>query len=395
MLMRSAPSACVIPASTPGRSGTWTRSCCSVPRSGYASASMRPRFRPASRDPAREEAGVARVERLLQLLDPAAVLAQRLAYRAGVLEKDVDPDPRVRSGDARHVPQRSPRRGGQRLVPVDPRRAGLVDEQVGERMREVAGQRDEPVVDGRVDGDGRGAERGDEAVDEAVRLGRGLGAGREEPRGALEQVGARMGGAVRLGAADGVTADEARRRGRGRHARLGRADVGDRAAVRARGQDGLDRGDELRHRRCNHRQPGAVQRPLEAGRLVDRAALGRDGERPLVRVVAGHVVAPLPGGEPDGGADQAGADDGDAHPPRLEADSLRNRHAFAHNWMRRWPHGRASLSLDRRTPRRAGGARDAPGRPGSEVRQPRASFRRSARIGSRRSRPRCASSGER
>ena len=128
-------------------------------------------------DPACEEAGVAGVERLLQLLDAAAVLDERLADGAGVLQEDVDPDPRIRAGDAGHVPERSPRSGGERLVPVDPRGPGLVDKQVGKRMGKVAGQGDEAVVDGRVDGDGRGAERCDEAVDEAVRRGGGLGVG--------------------------------------------------------------------------------------------------------------------------------------------------------------------------------------------------------------------------
>ncbi len=177
-------------------------------------------------------------------------------------------------------------------------------------------------MDVRVDGHGRRAERRDEAVDEAVRLGGGLWARGQEPRRALEEVGARMGRAVRLGSADRVAADEPRRRGGRSHARLRRADVGDRAAVRARCQDGLDRGDELRDRRGDHGERGAVQRALEARRLVHRAALGGDGERPLVRVVPGHVVPALPGGEPDRGADQAGADDGDAHGDKARGSSV-------------------------------------------------------------------------
>ena len=48
MLIRSAPSACVIPASTPGRSGTCTRSRWSSPGSGNASASIRRRLPAAS-----------------------------------------------------------------------------------------------------------------------------------------------------------------------------------------------------------------------------------------------------------------------------------------------------------------------------------------------------------
>ena len=98
--------------------------------------------------------------------------------------------------------------GGERLVAVDAAPARLVDEQVRERVREVARQRDEPVVGARVDGDRRRAETGDEAVHEPVALGIGLGQRRQEPGGALEQVGARVLGAARLRSADGVPADE-------------------------------------------------------------------------------------------------------------------------------------------------------------------------------------------
>src|SRR5262249_10350087 len=48
MLIRSAPSACVIPASTPGRSGTCTRRRCNAPGCSYASVSMRRRLPDAS-----------------------------------------------------------------------------------------------------------------------------------------------------------------------------------------------------------------------------------------------------------------------------------------------------------------------------------------------------------
>ena len=68
----------------------------------------------------------------------------------------------------------------ERLVALDPRRAGLVDEHVREHVRQVARQRDEPVVRGRVDRD-RGAELGDEAVDEPVARRVGLRGRRQEP----------------------------------------------------------------------------------------------------------------------------------------------------------------------------------------------------------------------
>jgi hypothetical protein len=56
-------------------------------------------------DPAGQEAGVARVERRLELLDPAAVISEGRAQLVGVVQEDVDPDPRICTRDARHVPQ--------------------------------------------------------------------------------------------------------------------------------------------------------------------------------------------------------------------------------------------------------------------------------------------------
>jgi hypothetical protein len=91
------------------------------------------------------------------------VLGQRVPERVGVVEEDVDPDARVRACDARHVAER-PSRGRERLVPVDARRARLVQQQVRQRMRQVARQRDESVVRLRIDSDRHGAERGDEPV---------------------------------------------------------------------------------------------------------------------------------------------------------------------------------------------------------------------------------------
>ena len=155
----------------------------------------------ASRDPAGEEAGVGGRERVLELLHAAAVLGERGGERLGVLEEDVDPDARVRAGHAGHVPQRAA--GGlQRLVAVDARRACLVQEQVRERVRQVARERDEPVVRLGVDRDRDGAECGDEAVHEAVALRVGRGGRREKPGRALEELGGRTLRAARLEPAD-------------------------------------------------------------------------------------------------------------------------------------------------------------------------------------------------
>src|SRR5215204_6378196 len=80
-------------------------------------------------DPARQEPGVLRVERVLELLDPAPVLAERTSELGRIVKEYVDPDPRVRSRDSRHVPKRAAR-SGQRFVSVDPDRAGVVEKEV-------------------------------------------------------------------------------------------------------------------------------------------------------------------------------------------------------------------------------------------------------------------------
>ena len=114
--------------------------------------------------------------------------------------------------DARHVAERAAR-GGERVVAVDPRRARLVQEHVRERVRQMARDRDEPVVRVGVDRDGTRAERGDEAVHEPVALRR-----RRRRVGVRNHVAPSNSSAVarvraaRLGAADRMAADEARRR---------------------------------------------------------------------------------------------------------------------------------------------------------------------------------------
>ena len=120
-------------------------------------------------DPARELAAVLGGERPLELLDPAAVLAERRDDRLAVVEEDVDPDARIGAGDPRHVAQRAAGRL-ERVVTVDAGRAGLVEQDVRERVRQVARDRDEPVVGAGVDRDGPRAERRDEAVHRAEQL---------------------------------------------------------------------------------------------------------------------------------------------------------------------------------------------------------------------------------
>ena len=96
-------------------------------------------------------------------------------------------------------------------MPLDSRRARLVDEQVRERVRQVARQRHDPVVRLGIDGDGGRAEARDEGVDEPVAVRVGLGKRRQEPGRALEELAARVLGAAGLGAADRMAAHEAGR----------------------------------------------------------------------------------------------------------------------------------------------------------------------------------------
>src|SRR5206468_12402854 len=101
-----------------------------------------------------------------------------------------------------------------------------------ERMREVAGDRDEAVVRLRVDGDRGRAETRDKAMDQAVAGRIGFRERGQEPGRTVEQLRARVGGAVGLRAADRVPADVAGRSARGRaDGGLRRADVCDDAAV--------------------------------------------------------------------------------------------------------------------------------------------------------------------
>ena len=173
----------------------------------------------------------------------------------------------------------------------------------------MARQRDETIVRVGIDRDGDGTDRGHERVQRAVALRVGLRDRREEPRRAVEQLRARVLGPARLGAADRVASDETRIGARGAHDRaLRRADVGDRAARRL--EHLCDRRGEPRDGSRDDRQLRVADRLRERAGSLDGAALDRARERRLVGVVAAHVLhSRAPGGESDGGADQAGADD--------------------------------------------------------------------------------------
>ena len=138
---------------------------------------------------------------------------------------------------------------------------------------------------------GNGAELGDEAVHEPVALRVGLGRRRQEPGRALEEPGRGVLGAVRLGAADRVAADEARRaRGRGDDARLRRADVGDRRRL-ARGARAprrpapAARRSARRRRRARRRRapPRAIPRARPPRARPATASASGSGSQPATR----------------------------------------------------------------------------------------------------------------
>src|SRR6266511_419388 len=159
-------------------------------------------------DPASQPTGIPGVERPLELLDATPVLSEGRAKLARVVHEDVDPDARVRAGNARHVAQRAPG-SRQRLVSVDTQRTGVVEHDVGKRVWKVARQRQETVMGLGIDGHRNGAERGHEPVQDAVTLGLGLGEGSEEPRRSLEELSAGVARPPSYRTADRMAADEA------------------------------------------------------------------------------------------------------------------------------------------------------------------------------------------
>ena len=233
-------------------------------------------------DPARQEARVAGVERRdrprpaaggARAARPAA--ASRFSRKMSTQMRAFAP------GDAGHVAERAADRG-QRVVPVDPAGAGLGDQQVREHVRQVARQRQQPVVGAGVDRHRRRAERGDEGVQVAVALRVGLGDRGEEPGRAVEQVAAGVLGAAQLEPGTRVPADEA--------AAVGRAEATTPAFVepmsRHRGPRGGAPAPSATAARSwatgaqTHDQVGAVDRRGEVGvGRVDAAALLGDRSR--------------------------------------------------------------------------------------------------------------------
>ena len=274
-------------------------------------------------DEARQVAGVALLERVDDVVQAAAVLVGRGQQGLAVVEEDVDPDARVRAGHARHVAERAAG-GRQRVVAVDGAGPGLRGEQVRDNVRQVARQRHEPVVGARVDRDRPRADGRHHAVDlgEALRV--GVVHRRQEVRGALEQLGPRGRGAARLGAADGMPADEAPTVG-ALHAtddvRLRGADVGHGGRGRRRGDGRGDRGRQLRHRRADDDEIGALAgaREVAVGSL-HAAPLEGDCARRGIGVVAAHGgTRPARQCQAERSTHQPETDDRDTHRPMMPA----------------------------------------------------------------------------
>ena len=157
---------------------------------------------------------------------------------------------------------------------VDPRRAGVVRDDVREHVGCVARQRDQPVVGLGVDRDGCRAQLDDEPVQQTVALRIGVGGRCEEPGGAVEQAGARVLGAARFRAADRVSTDEPARAARGRdHAPLGRTDVRHGRVV-ARG---LEHRDDLAGQVCDRGGDDADVRVGDG--LLERGGRGHGAPR--------------------------------------------------------------------------------------------------------------------
>ena len=290
-----------MPASTPGRSGTWTRSA--LQRAGIAGTRARacgggsptPRrssARGSRRRPRSSAGSTCSIRRRCS--------ASAARDRVGVVEEDVDPDARVRAGDARHVAQRAagvrerlvarrraPRRSGSR-------RRSRARAARGSSARRAGRARSASIATGVA------PSSVDEAVHEPVALRVGLRDRRQEPRRALEEPGARVLGAARLGAADRMAADEARRAAGGRDdARLRRADVGDgrRLAGRRRARPRTCAGS-CGDRRGDDDELGAVDAPSSSvaarrrRRLASTAAASASGSGSQPATVVAARAAP-------------------------------------------------------------------------------------------------------
>ena len=136
---------------------------------------------------------------------------------------------------------------------------------------------------------------------------------REEPRRALEEAGGRVLGAARLGAADRVPADEARRavRRRTTDALVEPTSVTVASPLAASTAATVAGSCAIGAATTASSTPETASSRLAAA--VTAPTLDCGGERTGLRVPADDLVAAPLRGERDGGADQPGADDCDPH----------------------------------------------------------------------------------
>ena len=301
----------------------WIRRRWSSPGSGEGGREQPTAMDARLADPAGEEPGVPRRERALDLFEQPPLLGERRGQLFAIVEEDVDPDARVRAPDAGHVAQRATGRL-QRVVPVDPPGPRLVEENVREHVRQVARDRDEPVVRVRPDGDRSRAERRDEPVQVAQPI-RRRGSGRgHEPGRVVEQLRTGPPRATRLRTANRMPADEAGIASRRlRDWPLRRANVSDCGAFGTPVQHLANRDRQLANGDCDDDEVRVFDGLRETRCRLDGATLGRDRECVRIRIPAGYRHHPgSPCSERRGRTDQPGADDSeavDAHPVRSPA----------------------------------------------------------------------------
>ena len=211
MLTPARPSASAISATVPGRFSTATRSSQSSPPTRSASSRRRrssraapcqaaTRSRVAGRGSARRPRGAARTTASTSRATASRLVAKMSPQIAGFA-----PATRV-------VSRKLGPTSGRRSDSSAARRGRLLDEHVGDHVRQVADRRHQPVVGLGVDRLRAGAEVGDRPLQAVVEdAARALGR-RQVPARALEQVGAGVLDPGGLGAGERVAADEPLRR---------------------------------------------------------------------------------------------------------------------------------------------------------------------------------------
>ena len=260
--------------------------------------------------PGADRGGVAPGQRRADGAEPRHGVVDRGDQRVGVGEVDVAPDRGRGARDARGVAEARAGRG----QPLGLERArGLGHEHVGEHVRQVRDRGHQAVVGLGVDRGRARAEVGQQPVEAVVEDALGARGRRQVPGRAVEQAGARVLDAGRLGAGQRVAADEARVVDLPHQLALGRADVGHHAR-RGGGGERLAHGARQRaHRRGDEGGRRARERlGRRSARGADRAVLERLVEHPRRRVVPADLGAEaLTRGEPDGPAHEPDAEDRD------------------------------------------------------------------------------------